>query len=68
MPRVICWQLDCVHNIDGRCRSAEIEYDPNDGCLTMEPRVGLGAPLTSEEEEEEEGWEGRGIHVLGDDE
>jgi len=37
MPRVICWQKDCLYNVHGRCRAEEIEYDPDDGCLTQEP-------------------------------
>jgi len=61
MPRIICWQTDCLYNIDGQCRAVEVEYDPADGCLTMEPRLVL------EEAEEEERWERRGMHMLGDE-
>nr|MBC7245855.1 hypothetical protein [Chloroflexota bacterium] len=65
MPKVICWQTDCLYNVDGRCRAEEIEYDPADGCLTMEPRTELD---DSEDEEEEEHWERRGMHLLGEEE
>jgi len=57
--------VDCLYNANGKCRAVEIEYDPSDGCLTMEPRAGL------EETEEEEGgerWEHRGMHLLEDEE
>ena len=60
MPRIICWQMDCLYNVDGRCRAEEIEYDPGDGCLTMQPRADA-------EEPDEEAWEGGGMHVLGDE-
>ena len=64
MPRVICLQLDCLHNRDSRCRAEEIEYDPNDGCLTMEPRLLMSAPERAEEEEEDEDWEHRGMRLV----
>jgi len=53
MTRVICWQRDCLHNVHGRCRAEEIEYDPNDGCLTQEP------PLDTEDSDDadEDDWE-----------
>jgi len=62
MPRIICWQMDCLYNVDGRCRAEEVEFDPADGCLTMEPRA------ESEDAEEEEHWERRGMHLLADEE
>jgi len=60
MPKIVCWQMDCLHNVDGRCRAAEMEYDPIDGCLTMEPR-----PDLNDAEEEPEGR--GGMHLLGDE-
>jgi hypothetical protein len=65
MPRVTCWQMDCLYNANGKCRAVEIEYDPADGCLTMEPRSGADEP---EEEEDTDGWERRGMHLLEDEE
>jgi hypothetical protein len=63
MPRVVCWQTDCLYNANGKCRAVEIEYDPSDGCLTTVPRSG------AEEVEEEDGerWEKRGMHLLEDE-
>jgi hypothetical protein len=68
MTRVICLQLDCLHNRDSRCRAEEIEYDPDDGCLTMEPRLELGAAERAEDEEEDEGWEHRGMRLVDEGE
>jgi hypothetical protein len=50
MPRIICWQTECRYNVDGRCRAQEIEYDPADGCLTVELRE------DAEEADDEERW------------
>jgi hypothetical protein len=63
MPSVVCWQMDCLYNVDGKCRAVGIEYDPSDGCLTMEPR----AEIEEAEEEESEHWEGRGMHLLDEE-
>ena len=65
MPRVVCYQTDCLYNANGKCRAVEIEYDPSDGCLTMEQRSGSDGP---EDDEEGEGWGRRGMHVLEDEE
>jgi hypothetical protein len=56
MPRVMCYQTDCLHNADGRCRADEIEYDPVDGCLTLEPRLEV---LESDDNDEEDWAERR---------
>jgi hypothetical protein len=61
MPRVICWQTDCLYNVDGRCRAQEIEYDPVDGCLTTELRD------ETEDAEGDEHWEKRGMHLLDEE-
>ena len=52
MPTVVCWQLDCLFNADGQCRAERIEYDPADGCLTVEPRL-----ESTDADDEEEDWE-----------
>jgi hypothetical protein len=62
MPKIICWQTDCLYNVDGHCRAHEIEYDPVDGCLTTELRE------EGDEVEGEEKWEKGGMHLLGDEE
>ncbi len=48
MTRIRCRDRQCVFNKAGICTSEEIEYEPDAGCLTMEPR---------EDAEEEEEWE-----------
>ena len=62
MPLVICWQLDCLHNTDGKCRADEIEYDPTDGCLTMEPQLQL-----DDSEDEEDDWDREGMRLLDEE-
>ena len=49
MTRIRCRDRRCVFNKNGICTSEEIEYEPDAGCLTMEPREDV--------EEEEEEWE-----------
>lgn len=61
MPRIICYQMDCLYNVDGRCRAQEIEYDPADGCLTTELRE------EGDDVEEEERWEKGGMHLLDEE-
>jgi hypothetical protein len=38
MTRIRCRDYHCGFNQSGFCISDEIEYDPDNGCLTMEPR------------------------------
>lgn len=47
MTRIRCRDRRCTFNKNGICTSDEIEYEPDAGCLTMEPR----------EDVEEEEWE-----------
>lgn len=49
MTRIRCRDRRCVFNKNGICTSEEIEYEPDAGCLTMEPREDV--------EDEEEEWE-----------
>ncbi len=51
MTRIRCRDRHCVFNKNGVCTSEEIEYEPDAGCLTMEPRE------DAEEVDEEEEWE-----------
>lgn len=48
MTRIRCRERHCTFNKNGICASEEIEYEPDAGCLTMEPREDL---------EDEEEWE-----------
>lgn len=57
MPKITCYQTDCLYNVDGHCRAQEIEYDPVDGCLTTELRE-------DGDESGEEHWEKGGMHIL----
>lgn len=52
MTRIRCRDRRCTFNKNGICTAEEIEYEPDAGCLTMEPREDI-----EEEEEEEEEWE-----------
>jgi hypothetical protein len=49
MTRIRCRDRRCTFNKNGICSSEEIEYEPDAGCLTMEPREDV--------EEEEEEWD-----------
>jgi hypothetical protein len=49
MTRIRCRDRRCVFNKNGICSSEEIEYEPDAGCLTMEPRADV--------DEDEEEWE-----------
>ncbi|MBI5031367.1 MAG: hypothetical protein HZB51_12630 [Chloroflexi bacterium] len=69
MTRIRCRDRRCVFNKNGICTSEEIEYEPDAGCLTMEPREDvedeeeeweddeLAEDLEDDDEEEEDDWE-----------
>lgn len=73
MTRIRCRDRKCVFNKNGICSAEEIEYEPDAGCLTMEPRADAAdddeeldddeeemneASLDDEEEEsEEDDWD-----------
>jgi hypothetical protein len=63
MPTILCWQTDCLHNADGRCRARQVEYDPVDGCLTLDPRIEF---LDSDDADDEDRAHGR-VHRLVDE-
>ena len=56
MTRIRCRDRQCMFNKNGICISEEIEYEPDMGCLTMEPREGAQEPEEDWKEDEEE-WE-----------
>jgi hypothetical protein len=60
MPTVTCWQLECLYNVDGKCRAADIEFDPEEGCLTVEMRDG-------DDDDGDVDWDGGGMHLLTDE-
>jgi hypothetical protein len=63
MPRIVCWQTDCLHNADGRCRAEQMEYHPVDGCLTLEPRI----EFLGSDDMDDVGWGRDGVFLLGDE-
>ena len=61
MTKVRCWQDDCKFWKDSLCTSPEIEYYPDEGCVTAEEKEEIDEEkeeLLLEDEEEEEGDEG----------
>jgi hypothetical protein len=54
MTRIRCRDRRCVFNKNGICTSNEIEYEPDAGCLTMEPRAEVDDEDEDWEEDEEE--------------
>lgn len=54
MTRIRCRDRKCVFNKNGICSSEEIEYEPDAGCLTMEPRADADDDEEEWEEDEEE--------------
>jgi len=69
MTRIRCRDRRCNFNKNGICASDEIEYEPDAGCLTMEPREDVeeeeweeedladDADDADDEEEEEDDWD-----------
>jgi hypothetical protein len=64
MTRIRCRDRRCVFNKNGICSSEEIEYEPDAGCLTMEPR----ADVDDDEEEWDEDDEEMGEASLDEEE
>ena len=54
MTRIRCRDSRCTFWKSGICTSDEIEYDPDAGCLTMEPREDIVEEEEAEWEEDEE--------------
>jgi hypothetical protein len=54
MTRIRCRDRRCVFNKNGICTSEEIEYEPDAGCLTMEPRAGVDDDEEEWDEDDEE--------------
>jgi hypothetical protein len=53
MTHIICRATSCVFWEQGVCTSEEIEYEPDDGCLTYQD---IG-DLELEDDDEDFGWE-----------
>ncbi len=67
MTRIRCRDARCTLWKNGICSSDEIEYDPDAGCLTMEPREDLAEDEEAEWEEEEEHLEEADFEEDGED-
>jgi hypothetical protein len=58
MTRIRCRDKGCIFNKNGICSSEEIEYEPDAGCLTMEPRNDVAEEEDDWEEDDDEMHEG----------
>ena len=69
MPRIRCHYIDCVFLDEGYCAAAEVELDPEEGCLTYSA-TGEVSPDEAWEKNEaiEEDWEEAGFVPEGEDE
>lgn len=54
MPRIICRYDVCVFNKKSRCTAEEIEYDPDQGCLTAQTRDEFAGIVDEDEELEDD--------------
>jgi hypothetical protein len=69
MTRIICRASNCVYWEHGECGSDEIEYEPDDGCLTFEDMGDLALESVDDDEEDEDlEWEGSAGSVAYADE
>lgn len=58
MPRIRCHYLDCALLDEGYCSAAQVEFDPDSGCLTYSPNADVNTDEDWDEEEEElEEWD-----------
>lgn len=54
MPRILCRYDVCVFNKDSQCTAKEMEYDPDQGCLTARDRDEFDGLLEDEEWDEDD--------------
>ena len=57
MPRIRCHYVDCVFLDDGYCSAAQIEVDPDVGCMTYSRANDVEEEDDWEEEEELDEWD-----------
>ena len=62
MPRIRCNYVDCVFLDEDFCGAAAVELDPDEGCMTYKPSVGI-----LDEESDEEEWEDLGFDEEDDE-
>jgi hypothetical protein len=65
MTHIICRASFCLFWDDGVCTAEEIEYEPDNGCLTLQDAGELD--LDEEEEEDDLDWEDDSDDGLYDD-
>jgi hypothetical protein len=54
MPRIICRYDVCIFNKDSLCTAKEMEYDPDQGCLTAQDRDEFDGVIDDEEDLDED--------------
>ncbi|MBI5649190.1 MAG: hypothetical protein HZC40_01895 [Chloroflexi bacterium] len=57
MTRIRCRDRQCTFNKNGVCTAEEIEYEPDAGCLTMEPRDKVADEEREDWEDDKDDWE-----------
>jgi hypothetical protein len=57
MARIRCHYLDCAFLDDGYCSAAQVEFDPDSGCITYSPNAEAAQNEDWEDVDEEEEWE-----------
>lgn len=55
-PRVRCYYLDCEFLDERYCSAAQIEINPDNGCLTYRPSEDLSTVAGWDDDEELEDW------------
>ena len=69
MTQIICRASTCLFWEQGVCTSEEIEYEPDDGCLTFEDMGDLALESVDDDDEDEDlEWEGSAGSVAYADE
>jgi hypothetical protein len=68
MPRIICRYDVCIFNKDSSCTAKEMEYDPDQGCLTAQDRDEFDGVIDDEEEFDEDELKPDEDEDSGDDE
>ncbi|MBG7609380.1 MAG: hypothetical protein IZT55_00800 [Anaerolineae bacterium] len=57
MPKIRCLYLSCIHLEDNYCSAARVEFDPDEGCLTLTRLGDAVENMWDDELDEFEEWE-----------
>lgn len=68
MPKIICRYEICVFNKDLACTAKQMEYDPDQGCLTAQDRDEFDGIIDDEEWDADEADEADDTDELEDEE